>query len=136
MTDRLEHLTELALIMAIPDMCVGKLKHSRTKSIYKRIQKYTVKEFQKFGIVSNSDKNIMLNRIIAFSKKVDWERREVDITVLFSFVLGLIEDSRHKYSKRLIRELNDAVSWVTHDKIEAEYIEQAVHAIKVWRCES
>lgn len=128
-----EYVIELGLIHAIPNMCTTNMKPGRLKGIYKRIQALTIKEIYRQPAVGMS-KGIMIGeRLLKFAKRMDWEKREVAIEVLLSFVLGLIEDSQYRFSKKLVDNINDAVDFVTHGVIEDEHTAEAEEALKVWR---
>lgn len=131
-----EHMTELALIRAIPDMLHGKIPKGRISNIYKRLQKYVDKILATFPQVTSLDKIDIGHKIHTFGQKADWERRRVDITVLLSFVLDLIENSRFPYPDEIIDALNDAFEFLTQDMSYEElrkYLYEAEDASEIWR---
>lgn len=131
-----EHMTELALIRAIPDMILGRIPKGRISNIYKKLQKYVDKILCTFPQVSALDKMDIQERIFSFGRSADWERREVDITTLLSFVLDLIENSKFEYPGQVIAALNEAFEFLTQsmnpDEL-SEHIKEAERAADIWR---
>ena len=127
-----EYTVELALIRAIPDMTRDKIPASRTRSLYKKIQKLVDRELAYQPYVTPSDRIAIYDRILQFSDKVNWENRELDIAVLFNFVLGIIEDSEFKYPKKLIDIVSEAALWTTKDDIKDEQYFEAEKSLIAW----
>lgn len=131
-----EHMTELALIRAIPDMLHGKIPKGRISNIYKKLQKYVDKILVTFPQVTNLDKLDIGHKIHTFGQKADWEKHQVDIAVLLSFVLDLIENSKFDYPYQIIDALNDAFEFITQSMSYEEleiHVREAETSSMIWR---
>lgn len=130
--DPLDHVMELALIRAIPCVTRGKVQ-GRLKSLYNRLQKHVDKEFRKVPQLSTVDIEKVRERIHRFGTTTGWEGKEMDVPILLSFVLGLIEESRHVYPKTIIRELNHLFDFMTRDDPDNAAFKEAEKALAVWQ---
>jgi len=99
----LERAVELGLCRAIADMASNQKPEGRVKGMLERIQKLVDKELVGIPIITKSEKLHVLNKYDAFAKKAGWtgKNKYKDITTYLSFVLALLEDSKHQHSSKL-----------------------------------
>jgi len=130
------HLMELGLIIAIPGLATTAIPKGRISNIYKRLTKHLHGIIKTFPQCTMLDKRIIEIRISEFAREVAWERKELDITILLSFVLELIETSNFKYPVKILDDLNDAFEFLSArlklDDLDI-FLAEAERAAKIWK---
>lgn len=96
--NNLRHLSELALIRAIPDLTMGTLKPSRKKALFIQLQKAVDKDLRKFPRVSESDLNKIWEIVQEFGRQTGWLNETRHVGTLFSFCLEIMENSEFKFN--------------------------------------
>lgn len=133
---QIEHLSELSLVRALPDMILDrkKINKSHLGNIYKKLQKYTDNIILSFPKVGTLDRLKIHERIWGFAELAGWEKKEHDVIKLLSFLLGLIDESDFKYPERIIEELNNAFEHITQEEDDInEHLIQAESAVALWK---
>jgi len=133
-----EHITELSMMIAVPKMILKvdrqKIKRSRMQGILNRLQKHAVKAIRKTPM---PDIEYSFTRLFDFFNAVKWsESSQVDVIVLVSFLLGVIEESESYYPPSIISALNDAFEWISEKNVDGELTEhlmQAEKAVALWK---
>ena len=128
-----QYTVELAMIRAIPDFARQKPKKCRLSSLYRRLQNAVDKELSKQPMLTDHAVLNIENQIFEFGTIMGWEKKAIDIQVLFSFVLGLIDNSQYKFTERIIKTLNDCFDWITRDNPEIDLFEETEEALRVWK---
>jgi hypothetical protein len=128
------YVVELALIRAIPDFD----RHppnakSRLATLYKRLCKHVDCELQKTPHLTNRDVVTIRDQIMDFAVKAGWEGKEMNIQILFSFILGIIEESKYKLPVRIVETLNDIFDYITGDDPDVACLDEVERVLKIWR---
>ncbi len=105
----LRHITELALIRAIPDLTIGKLKPSRNKSLFLQLQKSVDKDLRKFPRQSKPGLDRIWNTVQEFGRQTGWLNETRHIGTLFSFCLEIIEKSNFKFNPKISEIINKII---------------------------
>ena len=112
----LRHISELALIRAIPDLTIGDLKPSRKKGLFLRLQREVEKDLALLPIPSQYDLDSIWDNIELFGKKTGWLNETRHVGTLFSFCLEIIENSEFKFRPSITETINDIVSHLEDGK--------------------
>ena len=106
----LRHLSELALIRAIPDLTIGTLKPSRKKALFLQLQKAVDKDLRKFPPQSEANLDKVWRIVQEFGKQTGWLNQTRHIGTLFSFCLEIIEKSNFKFNPTISEIINKIIS--------------------------
>lgn len=105
----LKHLSEIALIRAIPELTINEVKPSRTKSLFIKLQKACDYDLRKMKNPSKKDINNVRIIMEKFKKLSGWGKNQRHTATLISFCLGIIEKSEWRFNKRIIESLTDLI---------------------------
>ncbi len=106
----LRHLTELALIRAIPDLTLGSLKPARKKALFLRLQDAVDKDLRLFPRASKQDLDRVWESVEKFGKMTGWLNHTRHVGTLLSFCLGIIEKSSFKFNEKIPKTINYIIS--------------------------
>ena len=133
-----EHISELALIVAVPKLILDidkkRIKKSRMQGILDRLTKHSIREIKK---TPPPDVRYCEKRLIRFFSSVQWtENSKIDVIVLISFILGVIEESETEYPQSIIDALNDAFEWISQLNVDGDindHLIKAEEAVALWK---
>ncbi|MBF0229202.1 MAG: hypothetical protein HQK63_06365 [Desulfamplus sp.] len=135
-----EHESELALIVALPLMIMNidrkSVKGKRIGGILDRLTKHTVKAAKRNPApVHPYDRAYCLDRLSEFFDAMNWsDKDKVDVRMMMSFLLGLIEESYSYYPQSIVDALNDGFERLSkEDEEDVKYIREAEKALTIWR---
>ena len=134
-----DHNAELSLIIALPAFLIEQQvvkKKTRMESILTRIFKHAQKSLRQLPPPSNTEIRVTFTRLSEFFDDMGWGKdTPLDVMMMVSFLLGLIEESKFQYSDLLIDALNDCWEMAVDGKSGAEiseYLRDAEEALNVW----
>jgi len=104
-------MTELAMIISIPEFTKDQVKPGRLKNLYNRLTKTATKELEAIPRATIRELDIIESLVGKFGKETGWEGKPKHIITLVSFCLDLIERSEFKYNPRITETLNDIVEY-------------------------
>ncbi len=105
-----ERMMELALVRAIPELTVGKLKHSRLNGLYTRLQKEVDKDLARLPRPTKSEIYRIADRVNGFGKDTGWLGQQRHVSTLLSFCAEMIESSRFPHNPRIIATINEIIA--------------------------
>jgi hypothetical protein len=114
-------MTELAMIISIPEFTKEDVKPGRLKNLFNRLSTTANRELEKIPRATIVELDNIEKLVGEFGKATGWEGKPKHIITLASFCLELIEMSEFKYSPKIISILNDIV----------EYFENAGRALPI-----
>ena len=106
--NNLKKLAELALIRAIPDLTIGKLKPSRTKGLFTKLQKYVDKDLIKINVTQDTINKleVIINK---FGDSTGWFKQTKHTGTLVSFCLGILERTSFDFHPGILRTLVEII---------------------------
>jgi len=105
--NHIKKLSELALIRALPDFIIGKLKPGRLKNKCDRLIRLIDAEIIKIPKITTKDAYDVKLRMQEFGKRTGWENKERHVVTLVSFHLAMIEESEFEYDPKIGQYLTD-----------------------------
>jgi hypothetical protein len=115
MSKKIDHLSELAYIRALPDYIIPQIHRGRLKNRCKKLITLIDKEINKLSPWSDAESKEIGDRIAEFGKRTGWENTEKHIVTLLSFLLAMIEESTYKYNSSIVECLNDIHDYFERD---------------------
>ena len=106
---KIRHLTELALIRAIPDLTMGDLKPCRKRALFIRLQKAVDRDLRKFPHVSQDELDQIWAKVEQFGKLTGWLNQTRHVGTLFSFCLAIMENSEFEFNPAIRETINDII---------------------------
>jgi len=104
-------MTELAMIISIPEFTKDQVKPGRLKNLFNRLSQTATKELEMIPPATISELYDIENLVGDFGKSTGWEGKSKHIITLVSFCLDLIERSEFRHNPRITETLNDIVEY-------------------------
>jgi len=105
----LRHTSELALIYAVPILSQAHEK-SRLSGLQRTLQRIAGKELCKLPHLTDDDCKAIIEHITEWGKLTGWLDSAKHTGTLLSFIAGIIESSKFKYSPRLLETINELIA--------------------------
>lgn len=111
-------ISELALIECLHQKVIPELKPGRLKHKLLELEKCVNAEFASMPNFSIAERDIALKKILKFTADTNWDKKDKHAVTFVSFLLDMIESSKHKYSNKITILLTEIF----------DYYERAGHA--------
>ena len=101
-----ERITELALVRAIPDQHMDKMRNSRLKGLYKKLLREVDRDISMLPRPSDADMRKIGRRIERFGMDTGWLGETRHTGTLLSFCADMVERSTFKHNPRILETIN------------------------------
>ncbi len=102
---KIQKSAELAMALAMADQLEPQTKTGRLKSLFQKLEKTVISEFQRTGGLTKKETKAANQIVIRFADISGWEGKPRHICTKINFLLALYDD--RPWGARVIRVLND-----------------------------
>ena len=109
MNQSTRHTAELALIRAVPELTLGKLKPCRTRGLFNNLQKAVDKDLAYLPKLNQEGVDELESLIKGFLTDIGWMGKQKHTGTHLSFCAGIIENSQFKFNRRITESITNLV---------------------------